>query len=312
MVGAATSSGKLALVLSAIAFITETNAFTSPMVTPMRPASRLPEGVSAASRSGAKATLGLRMAERTPFMAGNWKMNPTNVDEAMDLAKAIAAGKGSSKAEVAIFIPHPFIAACKPHLDSAGIAVGGQNCISAQKGAFTGATSTSMIKSLGCPHMLVGHSERRTLFRMDDESVNENVLKILSDGLKPILCVGETQEEYNLKLNTQICAIQLSKGLKSVTKEQMKSVTIAYEPVWAIGTGLVCDKETAQSVHAFIRGWLAKMYDQETADAVRIQYGGSVTPESVDELMAMPDIDGCLVGGASLDPAKFARIMNFQ
>ncbi|KAJ1481428.1 triose-phosphate isomerase, partial [Baffinella frigidus] len=171
-------------------------------------------------------------------------------------------------------------------------ATGGQNCVSAQKGAFTGATSTSMIKSLGCPHMLVGHSERRTLWEMDDASVNLNMHKILGDDLKPILCIGK-----------------LAFGERFVVH---RVVAIAYEPVWAIGTGLVCDKETAQGVHKFIRDWIAKMYDQATADGVRIQYGGSVTPETVDELMAMPDIDGCLVGGASLDPVKFARIMNFK
>jgi len=197
-------------------------------------------------------------------------------------------------------------------LTSGGVELGAQACYFQQAGAYTGATSTSMIKSVGAEHVLVGHSERRVVFGNTDEQFNKNLLKILEEGLKPILCIGESQEEYNQGLNTQICAIQLSKGLKGVTKAQMADVTIAYEPVWAIGTGLVCDAPIAQEVHKFIRGWLATMYDQEVADAVRIQYGGSVTPESVDELMSMPDIDGCLVGGASLDPAKFTRIMNFQ
>lgn len=169
-----------------------------------------------------------------------------------------------------------------------------------------------MIKSVGAQHVLVGHSERRVVFKTTDEVINANTLKILDEGLKPILCIGESKEEYDQGLNTQICAIQLGKGLKDVTKEQMKDVTIAYEPVWAIGTGLVCDAKVAQEVHKFIRGWVAETYDQATADAVRIQYGGSVTPESVDELMGMPDIDGCLVGGASLDAEKFTRIMNFK
>ena len=223
------------------------------------------------------------------------------------------------------------------------------------------------------------------MFNQKDEVINCNLLRILESGLKPILCIGESKEEYEAGLNTQvlaprkpqpqpqpqsqkprpeslavdmllfllcnlmsvsllfllcnlmsvswihwhtssssrpcppprptleqICAIQLAKGLKGVSKDQMDNVVIAYEPVWAIGTGLVCGANDAQDVHAFIRKWIAGMYDQATADKVRIQYGGSVTPESVDELMAQPDIDGCLVGGASLDAAKFTRIMNFK
>jgi len=278
---------------------------TAGTTAPLRAAS------GAAPRSARAASLSLEMA-RVPFIAGNWKMNPTSVDEAMTLAKAIADGKGSSKAEVAICVPHPYLDACRDSLAAGGVDLGAQCCYFEQKGAFTGATSTSIIKSVGAKHVLVGHSERRVVFRTSDETINANLLKILEEGLKPILCIGESKEEYDQGLNTQICAIQLAKGLKGVTAAQMKDVTIAYEPVWAIGTGLVCDAPIAQDVHKFIRGWIAKMYDESIADAIRIQYGGSVTPESVDELMGMADIDGCLVGGASLDPVKFTRIMNFK
>eukprot|EP00277_Geminigera_cryophila_P034311 CAMPEP_0173120930 /NCGR_PEP_ID=MMETSP1102-20130122/52898_1 /TAXON_ID=49646 /ORGANISM="Geminigera sp., Strain Caron Lab Isolate" /LENGTH=308 /DNA_ID=CAMNT_0014027269 /DNA_START=15 /DNA_END=941 /DNA_ORIENTATION=- len=278
---------------------------TASNTAPLRAAS------GAAPRSARAASLSLEMA-RVPFIAGNWKMNPTSVSEALTLAKAIADGKGSSKAQVAICVPHPYLDACGPIFSAGGVELGAQGCYFEQKGAFTGATSTSMIKSVGAQHVLVGHSERRVVFKQSDETINNNLLKILEEGLKPILCIGESKEEYDQGLNTQICAMQLAKGLKGVTKAQMADVTVAYEPVWAIGTGLVCDAPIAQDVHKFIRGWLAKMYDEPTADAVRIQYGGSVTPESVDELMGMPDIDGCLVGGASLDPVKFTRIMNFQ
>lgn len=266
---------------------------------------------AAAPRSVRSASLSLEMA-RVPFIAGNWKMNPGSVEEAKTLAAAIAKGKGSSKADVAICVPHPFLDACRDELAKGGVEMGAQGCYFEQSGAYTGATSTTMIKSVGAQHVLVGHSERRVVFKTTDEVINANTLKILDEGLKPILCIGESKEEYDQGLNTQICAIQLGKGLKDVTKEQMKDVTIAYEPVWAIGTGLVCDAKVAQEVHKFIRGWVAETYDQATADAVRIQYGGSVTPESVDELMGMPDIDGCLVGGASLDAEKFTRIMNFK
>eukprot|EP00960_Hanusia_phi_P017478 514352-Hanusia_phi.AAC.1 len=176
-------------------------------------------------------------------------MNPTSVEEAISLAKAIADGKGSSKAQVAICTPHPFLAACKPHLEKGGIDLGAQACYFEQKGAYTGATSTSMIRSVGAKHVIVGHSERRTVFHQTDEMVNQIIHKVLSDNMLPILCVGETKarmEEYESGLNTQICAIQLAKGLKGVSKEDAKKVTIAYEPVWAIGTGLVCDASVAQ------------------------------------------------------------------
>lgn len=129
--------------------------------------------------------------------------------------------------------------------------------------------------------------------------------------MKPILCIGETKEEYDLNIKKEVCAMQLSKDLLGVTREQMKDVVIAYEPVWAIGTGLVCDPEAANEVHAYLRTILAQLYDEQVAEETRIQYGGSVTPDSVDELMAQPNIDGCLVGGASLDAEKFGRIINY-
>jgi len=141
--------------------------------------------------------------------------------------------------------------------------------------------------------------------------VNKKVLRVYEDGLKPVLCIGETKEEYEAGLCEDVCKVQLAKDLAGVSKEQAMDLVIAYEPVWAIGTGLVCPSDVAQSVHKTVRAFLAELYDQAVADAVRIQYGGSVTPESVDELMSMPDIDGCLVGGASLVAEKFARICNY-
>jgi len=160
--------------------------------------------------------------------------------------------------------------------------------------------------------VLCGHSERRTLFKDDDNKVNKKVKKVLDTGMRPILCIGESEAEEQMDCTEQVCALQLAKDLQGITSMEMRSVVIAYEPVWAIGTGKVCAPEKAQKVHAFVRGFLAKMFDQETADTVRIQYGGSVTPDSVDTLMSMPDIDGCLVGGASLVAEKFARIANFK
>lgn len=179
-------------------------------------------------------------------------------------------------------------------------------------GAFTGAISASMLQSIGVNWALAGHSERRVIFGENDEYINGQVLKLMNFGMSCMLCIGESEAEYEQNLAGAVCAVQLKKGLAGVSKEDMSRIAIAYEPIWAIGTGKVATPETAQNVHATCRAIIAEMYDQETADACRILYGGSVTPESVDELMGRPDIDGALVGGASLDSSKFARIINFQ
>ena len=169
-----------------------------------------------------------------------------------------------------------------------------------------------MLQSIGVQWALAGHSERRVLFGESDEYINGQCKKLMELGMSVMLCIGESEAEYDQNLAGAVCAVQLKKGLAGVSKEDMARVAIAYEPVWAIGTGKVATPETAQNVHATCRAILAEMYDQETADATRILYGGSVSPESVDELMAQPDIDGALVGGASLDSKKFSRIINFQ
>ena len=253
------------------------------------------------------------MAERTPIIAGNWKMNPVSVDGAIDLARDVAAAtKGVEGVEVAIIPPHCFIDTVGNNIGDSSVTVGAQNCYVEAQGAFTGAISPLMLKSLGCEYVLCGHSERRVVFHDDDLYINKKVRTVLDHGLKPILCIGESQFEYEANLNKEICAVQLAKDLAGVTAEEMSRVVIAYEPVWAIGTGLTATPEIAQDVHAFIRSWIASTYGNDVAQATRIQYGGSVTPESVDELMACPDIDGALVGGASLVAEKFARIVGFQ
>ena len=180
------------------------------------------------------------------------------------------------------------------------------------QGAFTGAVSTSMLHSVGVQWALAGHSERRVIFGETDEYINGQCLKLMEQGMSVMLCIGESESEYDQNLAGAVCAVQLKKGLAGISKEEMSRVAIAYEPVWAIGTGKVATPETAQNVHATCRSILSGMYDQETADSVRILYGGSVSPDSVDELMGQPDIDGALVGGASLDSTKFGRIINFE
>jgi len=261
-------------------------------------------------------------AVRQPIMAGNWKMNPATEQDAMDLSESLTKLLGDETCpiddenplctEVVVFPPHPFISKVKEVVEDAGITIGAQSIYFEDKGAYTGSVSASMVKSLGCEYILCGHSERRQTFGDDDQAINRKVLKVLDSGMKPILCIGESKAEYDLNIKNEVCAMQLSKDLANVTKEQMKEVVIAYEPVWAIGTGLVCAAGDANETHAFLRTVLARMYDDDVAQETRIQYGGSVTPDSVDELMAMPEIDGCLVGGASLDADKFGRIINFK
>ena len=252
------------------------------------------------------------------------QMNPATEADALNLANGFCAllnemqgacavdSDNPDCTEVVLFPPFPFISKVKDIVQKNGIDVGAQGVYYEDKGAFTGSVAASKVKSVGCEYVLCGHSERRALFSDSDVNINSKVKKVLEFEMKPILCIGETQDEYDLGITQEVCAMQVSKDLAGVSKKDMKDVVIAYEPVWAIGTGLVCEADAANKVHKFIRTVLAKMYDEEVAQSTRIQYGGSVTPESVDGLMAMSDIDGCLVGGASLFSDKFARICNFQ
>mmetsp|Transcript_28767 Transcript_28767/g.46714 ORF Transcript_28767/g.46714 Transcript_28767/m.46714 type:complete len:286 (+) Transcript_28767:32-889(+) len=263
--------------------------------------------------SGNQVTSSTQLFGRTPFISGNWKLNPQTKDEAVTLATEIAASitADSPKADVALFVPYVFIESAMGAVDGK-LNVGAEGACPELGGAYTGAISTAMLKSIGVNWTLAGHSERRVIYGETDDYINAQCLKIISEGMGVMLCIGESLEEFEQDLAGSVCAVQLKKGLKGVAKEDLDKVVIAYEPVWAIGTGKVATPEIAQNVHAQCREILADMYDEESADSVRILYGGSVTPESVDELMSQPDIDGALVGGASLDSEKFARIINFQ
>lgn len=194
----------------------------------------------------------------------------------------------------------------------AGIKLGAQTSFYENKGAYTGAVSAPMLKSVDCTYVLVGHSERRSVFVEQDGDINHIVERVQESNMTPILCIGESKEEYELGLNEAICTSQMAKDLKGLTAEQVSNIVVAYEPVWAIGTGLTASPAVAQSVHAAIRAWIRKTYGNDVAEKVRILYGGSVTPDTVDELMAQPDIDGALVGGASLTAKSFARIAMFN
>lgn len=228
---------------------------------------------------------------------------------ASDIAASITPE--SPDCDIALFVPYVF-------LEAAMGATGGKLKIGAEgvcpeiNGAFTGAVSASMLQSIGVDWALAGHSERRVLFGETDEYINGQCLKLMELGMNVMLCIGESEEEYEADLAGAVCAVQLKKGLCGITKEQMSRVVIAYEPIWAIGTGKVATPEIAQEVHKQCRSILAGMYGEDIAQSTRILYGGSVSPESVDGIMAKPDVDGALVGGASLDAAKFGRIINFQ
>jgi len=250
---------------------------------------------------------------RKPLMAGNWKLNPSTVAKSVGLVSDLAElTKNIDGIEIAVFPPTCFLVPVYDKIKSTNIKMGGQDVHFETDGAYTGAVSTCMLKDVGVQYVLCGHSERRVLFKDDDFGINRKVLKVLSDGLIPVLCVGETKEEYEAGLNQEVCAVQLLKDLDGVSAEDMVKVVIAYEPVWAIGTGLVCPASEAQNVHKFIRSVLAKKYGDSVASKVIIQYGGSVKPDNVKEIMQQPDIDGCLVGGASLTAESFFKICNFQ
>ncbi|OGF50267.1 MAG: triose-phosphate isomerase, partial [Candidatus Firestonebacteria bacterium RIFOXYA2_FULL_40_8] len=197
-------------------------------------------------------------------------------------------------------------------LKGSNIKVGAQNCYFEKKGAFTGEVSPSMLKEAGCAYVILGHSERRQYFKETNEFINKKVKAVLAEGLLPIICVGETLEEREKNIWNEVIKTQVTGCLLGFSKEEVAKMVLAYEPVWAIGTGKVASKEQAQEVHKFIRALVEKLYDKPTAEAVRIQYGGSVKPDNVSILMSEPDIDGALVGGAALEAESFVKLVKFE
>lgn len=249
---------------------------------------------------------------RKAFITGNWKLNPQTKAEAVDLARGIAASiTEDSPCDVGLFVPFPFIGTVQEIVGDK-LVVGAEMVTPEEKGAFTGGISPIMLKSMGIEWALAGHSERRTINKESDDYINAQCRMLIEHEMNVILCIGETLEEFEKDLVGPVCEIQLKKGLAGIDAEDMDKVTIAYEPVWAIGTGKVATPEIAQSVHEQIRAILKQMYGDEIAQETRVLYGGSVSPESVDGLLAKPDIDGALVGGASLNAKGFGRIINFQ
>jgi triosephosphate isomerase len=249
---------------------------------------------------------------RRPLIAGNWKMNLGHAD-ALRLADGIFAGIDvPPDRDCAIFPPFTSLQAIAEKLRSSPIKVGGQNCHPDAEGAFTGEIACSMLKAAGASMVILGHSERRHLLGETDAFVNRKVKAALAARLKPILCVGETLAERDAGRTADVVLGQVRRGLDGVATDAMRDVVLAYEPVWAIGTGKTATPAQAQDVHAAIRGELALLFGKPVAEDTLILYGGSVKPSNVDGLMAMPDVDGALVGGASLDEADFHRIVWFE
>jgi triosephosphate isomerase len=247
---------------------------------------------------------------RKSFIAGNWKMN-TDVHSSVKLAEGVVAGCKDvvDKVDVAVCPPFVYLQQAGKALQSSHIALGSQDIYFEQKGAFTGEISAAMLKDVGCTYALCGHSERRHVIGETDELINKKVHASILGGLLPILCVGELLEERKANKTAEVVTRHMKKGLAGLSAEKVSAVTIAYEPVWAIGTGLTATPQQAQEVHAMIRKLIAEMYDRKIADAMRIQYGGSVKPDNAAELMSQEDVDGLLVGGASLKAEDFTAIV---
>jgi triosephosphate isomerase len=251
-------------------------------------------------------------AKRRPILVGNWKMNMT-ATQALELASKLIPLVASVKdRDIVLGPPFTSIAAVAETIKGTNISLAAQNLHWEDKGAFTGEISADMLLDSGCKYVIIGHSERRQYFGETDESVNKKVKQALKKGLLPILCVGETLAEREAGKLNDIISRQVTGGLKDISAEDMKKVVVAYEPVWAIGTGKTATPGQANDVHALIRQKVKALYSADIAEGLRIQYGGSVTPENVSVLMAMPDIDGALVGGASLTPESFAALVNFK
>jgi triosephosphate isomerase len=245
--------------------------------------------------------------KRLPLMAGNWKMHKTLM-EARNLAREVCRGLDRSlPVEVVLAPPYTALAAVAEELAGSRVKLAAQDTFWEPQGAFTGAISPVMLKDAGCRYVIVGHSERRQHFGDTDRTVNFKLKAALAAGLTPIFCVGETIKQRQAGRTLKVVGRQLKEGLKSLTDITGEQLVVAYEPVWAIGTGLTATPDQAQEVHAFIRGQLSKLL--AAADLLRILYGGSVTPDNAALLMAQPDLDGALVGGASLKADSFLKII---
>ncbi len=249
---------------------------------------------------------------RMPVIAGNWKMHKLT-EEARALARAIKVGAGdASHCQVVLAPPFTALAAVAAEIRASKLLLAAQNVHWEPKGAFTGEISIPMLEDLGCAMVIVGHSERRQHFGETDAGVNRRVKAILRSSLQPIICIGETLAQREGGAYQTVINQQLAGGLDGLTRQDLLRIILAYEPVWAIGTGRTASPEIAQEVHVAVRDWLSQKFSEEAAQQVRILYGGSVKPDNISELMRQPDIDGALVGGACLEAESFLRIIHYK
>jgi triosephosphate isomerase len=250
------------------------------------------------------------MITRKKLIAGNWKMNKTSAD-GVALARDLVSAVGKqSEVEVIVCPPFTAIESVGRAIEGSNVKLGAQNMHFEASGAFTGEISAPMLRAIFATHVILGHSERRTLFGETDEFINQKVLAALKNQLRPIFCVGESLAERESASTLKIVQTQVEHGLEGVNKDQASSVILAYEPVWAIGTGKVATTEQAQEVHGFIRGLLTKLFTEPVAQKIRILYGGSMKPANASELLAEKDIDGGLIGGASLEARSFVELVH--
>jgi triosephosphate isomerase len=248
---------------------------------------------------------------RKPLIAGNWKMYKT-VAEAVETARELVQGAASVNVDVMIAPPFTALAPVAEVVKGTSVALGAQNLFWKNEGAYTGEISPAMLSDIGCQYAIIGHSERRQYFGDTDESVNEKIRAALAHQLIPVFCVGETETQREAQETFSVLDKQVTKGLEGFSAEALSGLVLAYEPVWAIGTGKTATIDQVQEVHAFLRSLIEKRFDNLLAKTVKILYGGSVKPDNVTEIMNMPDVDGALVGGASLSAKVFNSIIHFH
>lgn len=247
---------------------------------------------------------------RIPIIAGNWKMNKT-VTEGLNLVKELKGVEENTDVEVVVCPPFLHLSEVKNELKNTDIKIGAQNMHWEKNGAYTGEVSPEMLSEMGIDYVIIGHSERREYFNETDETVNKKIKSAIDYGIKPIVCVGETLDEREAKKANEKVEKQILKGFEGIDKEDMKNIVIAYEPIWAIGTGKTASSKEANEMISFIRNIVKEKYGEDISEELRIQYGGSVKPHNVTEIMNETDIDGALVGGASLKAKDFKEIINF-
>lgn len=247
---------------------------------------------------------------RLPIIAGNWKMNK-NIKEALELVNAIKEETTKTDVEAVVCVPATCLYEVKKAIGDTNLKLGAQNMHWEESGAFTGEISPLMLNEIGVDYVIIGHSERRQYFNETDETVNKKIKSAIAHGIDPILCVGETLEQREANKEKEVVKAQIVKDLEGVSAEDVQKVVIAYEPIWAIGTGKTASSDDANEMAAFIRETVKGLYSEEVSETVRIQYGGSVKPANVTEIMNKVDIDGALVGGASLKADDFKQLMNF-